>query len=133
MSEISLFEQVAADAQVRFERMMAGSDRNPFGAAHDAIRDTLQELTAANYAKLLADQPQLLDVLFVTKAVPVDKFTVRRMLGDAYVFELEKRITYDALELAVLEKHKGREPSAHMAANFRAALASRLGVPADGA
>jgi hypothetical protein len=132
MSESSLFEQVAADAQVRFERMMAGSDRNPFGAAHDAIRDALQELTAVNYAKLLADQPQLLDVLFVTKAVPVDKFTVRRMLGDAYVFELEKRITYDKLDLAVLETHARREPPAHMAANFHSAVASRLGAAVGG-
>lgn len=132
MPEGSLLEQVAADAQVQFERMMAVSDRNPFGATHDAIRNTLQELTAVNYAKLLADQPQLLDVLFVTKAIPVEKFTVRRMLGDAFVFELEKRITYDKLDLAVLETHARREPPVRMAPKFHSALASRLGAAVGG-
>ncbi|MBY3433294.1 hypothetical protein HFN89_03830 [Rhizobium laguerreae] len=132
MSEVGPFEQVASQAQVRFERMMAASDRNPFGAANEAIRETLGELTAVNYARLLADQPQLLDAHFVTKAIPVESFTVRRMLGDAFVFELEKRIRYDKLDLAVLEKHARREPPAHMAGNFRAAVASRLGMAGAG-
>jgi hypothetical protein len=132
MLENSLFDNVSAAAQVRFESLMEGKDFNPFSVAHTAIYDTLRELTAVDYAKLLADQPQLLDVLFETKTIPVQEFTVRRMLGEAYLFELEKRITYDTLDLAVLEKHKRREPPAHMAANFRSAVASRLGVSAGG-
>lgn len=133
MSESSLFDNVSAAAQARFERLMAGTDFNPFSVANTAIYDTLRELTAVEYAKLIAEQPQLLDVMFVTKAIPVQEFTVRRMLGDAYVLELERRITYDSLDLSVLEKYQGREPPAHMAANFRAAVASRLSVQAGGA
>lgn len=124
MSSNSLFDQVAARAQTRFESMMAGNDHNPFSVAYSAVFDTLGELAAVDYARLLVDQPQLLDVCFVTKEVPVERFTVRRMLGDAFIAELEKRISFDSLDRAVIEKHAGREPPPHMAENFATALAA---------
>ncbi|MCV9963626.1 hypothetical protein OIU34_17135 [Pararhizobium sp. BT-229] len=126
------FEEVAVDAQERFDRFMAKGDFNPFSVAHSSIRDALADLTDENYAKLIGERPHLLGVMFVTKEVPVQQFTVRRVLGDAMVPEFEKMITYEDIDRAVLETYAGREPPAHMAANFRAAIASRLGAAVAG-
>lgn len=125
MTESTLLGEVTARAQARFEDALKGNENNPFSVAWEAVFGTLRELTHADYAKLLVEQPQLLDVGFVTKAIPVETFTVRRLLGDALVVEIEKRIKYDALDRAVLEKHARREPPPHMAENFAAALSAK--------
>jgi hypothetical protein len=118
------FEQVAADAQDRFDRFMTKGDYNPFSVAHSSIREALQDLSDENYAKLIGERPHLLDVTFSAKEVPVQRFTVRRVLGDALVPELEQMITYDKLNSTVVAKfaHRVAELPQHMVANFKAVI-----------
>jgi hypothetical protein len=132
MSETTLFEQVTANAQAKFDQFMAGGDFNPFSVAHASIREALAEVTDENYGMLIIERPHLLHVAFVTNEVPVKKFTARRMLNEGLVPELEKLLTYEKLDRAVLEKFADRELPAHMAPNFRAAVASRLSAAACG-
>jgi hypothetical protein len=87
-------------------------------------------VTDADYGKLISERPHLLRSAFTTSEVPVKTFTVRRMLNEAIVPELEKMLTYDEIGTRVLEEFAGSEIPSHMAANFQAAVNSHIGAAA---